>query len=206
MKNTLMIAVLLLLLTGCYRVVTYYPLYNEKDLFPNDMLLGIWHDKDSVLWKFDFNTIDGKIDSTAYILSMSNQDSSVIDWKTTGVEAHLLKIKDGTFIDLYAYELNVDGLGDEKLFPYFVVPFHLFAKIEVKNDSVSLFWPNTDWISEMAKRKKLKLDYHIKEDDHEMSVCIFSKTDKLQKFVAKYVNDKRAFEEDSDNPALHFHR
>jgi hypothetical protein len=53
-KTILPIAALFLFLSGCV-VFSFYPLYTEKDLFPNDLLVGEWIDDDSTVWKFDFN-------------------------------------------------------------------------------------------------------------------------------------------------------
>jgi hypothetical protein len=56
MKPKIIISVvaMLLFLSGCV-VFSFYPLYTEKDLFANDLLVGEWLDGDSAVWKFDFN-------------------------------------------------------------------------------------------------------------------------------------------------------
>ena len=91
------VLILVLGLTGCF-VLSVHPLYFEKDLVFESGLLGTWgektHEKDlSELWIFE------KTGDKSYRLTIRDEEDG------EGMfEAHLLKLGDHLFMDLYPEE------------------------------------------------------------------------------------------------------
>ena len=170
-------------------------------------------DTTTLLWKFEYGYHSAAdADSTIYRIYIADPNDSLnTDWEFTDLEARIVKIKESYFVDFLPFKVSPElsifdehpapypsfccpvpysfpsadstNLEEKYIFPSFCVPFHCFAKIEFNSDSVSLFFPDPDWMKEKAKKKRVKLDYDLTYDE---GVSIFSKTDKLQKFMAKY--------------------
>jgi hypothetical protein len=71
-RKLFFIGFIALFFSGCV-VYSFYPLYTEKDLFPNTLLLGEWLDEDGTEWKFEYaykgKKVPENMDSTSYILT-----------------------------------------------------------------------------------------------------------------------------------------
>ena len=76
-----------LFFSGCV-VFSFYPLYTEKDLFPNDILTGEWFENDpdlkpginEIIWKFEHpykkeSEKNTRIDSCKYVLTYITIDN-----------------------------------------------------------------------------------------------------------------------------------
>ena len=110
-RNLLLIAFISLWLSGCV-VYSFYPLYTEKDLFENDMLLGEWFEDDDQdvefsdtddEWKFTHPFLgdekDGIRDKKRYVLSLTSKEDGVV--KESKFEVHVIKLADEYFLDFY---------------------------------------------------------------------------------------------------------
>ena len=53
LKKYILPLLLALFMSGCV-VFSFYPIYTEDDLFPNDYLLGEFFTDDSASWNFDY--------------------------------------------------------------------------------------------------------------------------------------------------------
>jgi hypothetical protein len=67
MLKVFMSVALFIYMSGCV-VYSFYPLYTEKDLFPNSLLFGQWIDEDGTEWNFEYDykgkKVPENIDST----------------------------------------------------------------------------------------------------------------------------------------------
>jgi hypothetical protein len=55
LKNIFTLLLVVTCLSGCV-VFSFYPIYTQKDLFPNDYLLGNYLSDDSIGWSFTHQT------------------------------------------------------------------------------------------------------------------------------------------------------
>ncbi len=195
-KNLIVVFLLIFLVSGCV-VFSFYPLYTEKDLFANELLTGEWLDKDSTIWKFEYNykgkELPENIDSMAYILTLKENDQE--KFSKASLLVHVVKLRNHYFLDFYLEEYFDDD--NFSLFDFHVLPVHTFAKLELKNDSAYISWFNQDWLKDLIHENRIRI-HHEDNGDH---ILLTAKPQELQKFVIKYVNSTEAFE-DGLNAAL----
>jgi hypothetical protein len=189
MKKKILLSVLLLALfvSGCV-VYSFYPLYKEKDLFPNDLLLGNWMDEDSTIWYFKHSyngdTIPQNLDRTNYSLTMKFKDNEETGSKRFDVK--IIKLEGYYFLDFYLKDYIKD---DPTLFDFHIIPVHTFAKVIIEKDSLKINWFDQDWLKKLIEQNKIRIHH---EDNGDI-VLLTAKPDELQKFVIKYVNSEEAF-------------
>ena len=186
-RNLIIGLLLILFFSGCV-VYSFYPLYTQKDLFPNELLTGNWIDNDSTSWNFEHTRIGNKenkkIDSTSYILMMKDKDN-----KESEFSVHIIKLGGHYFLDFYLEEF----LDDENLdlASFHIVPVHTFAKIVVEKNRLQINWYNQDWLEKLIKENRIRIRHEYNGD----YILLTASPKELQKFVAKYVNSEEAFKD-----------
>jgi hypothetical protein len=189
MKNRIWITVLLIALffSGCV-VYSFYPLYTEDDLFPNEILTGNWVDNDGSHWNFEHEChgkkVPENIDSTSYVLNLKTKDD-----EESKFSVHVIQLGGYYFLDFYLE----DFLDDKELTlaDFHIVPVHTFAKLTVENDTLQINWFDQDWLENLIEENKIRI-HHENNGDF---ILLTAKPGELQKFVTKYVNSKEAFED-----------
>lgn len=197
-RNLLIVALFTLFLSSCV-VYSFYPLYTEKDLFPNDILTGVWFEDDDHEVKFTDGDDEwifkhpfvgpkekGVIDSTSYVLTLkSHENNKEIE---SEFNVHVIELGGHLFLDFYLEEYG----GDEvTLATFHIVPVHTFAKLTVEEDRLIINWYDQDWLEDLIKENKIRI-HHENNDDY---ILLTAKPKELQKFVTKYVNSEEAFED-----------
>lgn len=186
-RNLLISLVFILFLSGCV-VYSFYPLYTEKDLFANDILTGHWMDDDSTSWSFEHDFIGkkemGNIDSTSYVLKMTDKDN-----KESKFSVHIIKLGGYYFLDFYLE----DYLDDDELdlASFHVVPVHTFAKVAVTKNQLQINWYDQEWLEDLIKENKIRIRHEYNGD----YILLTASPKELQKFVTKYVDSEEAFKD-----------
>lgn len=187
-RNFSLVIIITLFFSGCV-VYSFYPLYTEKDLFPNDILTGEWLQEDEdTHWKFK-HPYEGKkelgmLDSTSYFLVVQDKDSLISKFNV-----HVVKLGGHYFLDFYLDEFPPGENLD--LAAFHIVPVHTFAKLTVKGDELIINWFDQDWLGELIRENKIRIHH----EENEEFILLTAKPRELQKFVAKYVNSEEAFED-----------
>lgn len=189
MKSKYYFSLSLLVLCSACIVVSYYPLYTERDLFGHDLLLGSWLDQDSTLWKFEYTyrgeAVPENIDSSSYVLSIREKDEQA--FKPSDFRVHLVKLGDHYFLDFF---LENYRKGDDKdLFDLHLVSVHSFARVDLGANSAHIRWFSQSWLKQLEEKGKLKLKYEAEDGNY----LLTAPTKDLQRFVMKYANDSIAF-------------
>jgi hypothetical protein len=171
----------LVIATGC--VPSLNPLYTAKDLVFDSALVGVWSEGDDAkeTWAFE------KAEDKAYNLTYTQ------DGKKGEFKAHLLKLDDKLFLDLYP---ESDAMGDwnrNDFFKSLWVPAHTFARVTGIEPELKMAFLNPDWLKELVEKDpKVIAHQKLGEDRY-----IFTASTKdLQQFILRHVND--AFGETSD--------
>lgn len=190
--RNLSIAGLIFLVSSCI-VVSFHPLYTADDLFANDLLLGQWMDReDSTIWQFTYayngEEVPENVDSTAYILKFSGKENKLSE---NSFKVHVVELDGQYFVDFYLENYRPSEGKDPDLFDLHLMPVHSFARLQLSEDEAAINWFNPDWLTRLAERKKLEVDY---EEDDGMYL-ITAPTPRLQKFVVKHYQDEEAFED-----------
>ena len=171
-------------------VYSFYPLYTEEDLFPNNILTGTWIDTDGVEWNFQ-HAYNGKkvpenIDSTAYMMKLKYENET--DYRDSEFRVHVVKLGGTYFLDFYLEDYMGDDFELESLH---IIPVHTFAKLEFDKNQLHINWFDQSWLEVLIKESRIRI-HHENNGDF---ILLTAKSEELQKFVTKYVNSKDAFKD-----------
>lgn len=193
-RTLLFVAFLLVFLSGCV-VYSFYPLYTDEDLFPNDLLVGQWMDNDSAVWRFDFNYKGKKLpenrDSTAFILQIKDKKQADFENNKEFI-VHLIKLNGTYFLDFYLEEYFDDD--NLTMYDLHVMPVHSFAKLELKGDSALINWFSPEWLEDLIKQNRIRIHH----ENNGENILLTAKPHELQKFVIKYADSEEAYEKGLD--------
>ena len=169
-------------------------------------VLGLWEDNDDegefVSFerldnnKFIFRYMEGDkqtvIDFYSGKISADsvNENIKVLKEQTISFEAGILEVGDHYFIDLYPY--YAEGENDEEYYLWRnFIPTHAFLKFEWENAELVLYMFSYDRLQELFEQNRIRIR-HQQFDDY---IVITASTDDLQKFIRKYADDEKAFED-----------
>jgi len=185
------------LLGGCIPVMSLHPLYTEKDVVFEEKLLGVWesdsNDTSNTTWEFK-HPEKAKKAKKAYELVFSDKEGG----KGMFI-AHLVKLENKLFLDVYPAELpcgpSEDPNNIEWLYNvFFLVPAHTFIKINAIEPQLKMQLTSEDEIEELLKEDPNAMRYESFEDDR---LVLTASTKKLQEFVLKYADDDRVFTDET---------
>lgn len=189
-KSVVLVSLLVLFLSGCM-VFSFYPLYTEEDLFPNDLLVGEWLDTDSTTWKFDFNYFGKPVlenrDSTAFVLRMKEKGSQ--EFSNQKFMVHIIELGGHYFLDFYMEEYLKDD--DPTFWDLHLLPVHTFAKLELDGDEAKISWFSSDWLEKLIEQNRT----HIQHENNGYHILLTAKVQELQEFVVRYVNAPDTFDD-----------
>ena len=182
-KNALLLIVVLIATQSC-TIFSLNPLYHEDDLLEEPALLGAWQEDDEGKEFVSFEKYEGK----RYIFRYMEKDGpEKID--SVSFEAGLLKVGEHYFLDLYPY-YEQESSESDYLFRGFI-PTHSFLKIEWNKDDLDLYIFSYDRLQELFEQNRIRIRHQTFED----YIVITASTDELQKFIKKYADDEKAFDD-----------
>lgn len=201
-KTKIITVIALILIVSSCSVISFYPLYTKDVLITNNDIVGTWasvglvESKDTLIWEIrrpnnkEMKTFLKKeelynIKKYPYILSLSSKHS--LSKQKTEFALHLIEIEGKNYIDFYlkSCDLSSSDLG----LPFQLIAVHTFAKINISKNKIIIDWFDSDWLSGNLKNKKIR----IKHENSDENTLLTAQPKELQKFVAKYANDKNAF-------------
>lgn len=101
-------------------------------------------------------------------------------------EAHLVQLGDLLLLDLYPYEtMDINYISKNQF------PVHSFFKIEIENDQVQITSFDLDNLNQLFTSNLIRL----KHQEVDGTVLITAETKDLQKFLKRYADDDKVFEE-----------
>ena len=166
--------VLAIILSGCL-IQSLHPLYTDKELVFEDKLVGKWSENgDSIL---EFKKAEGK----AYQMR-------VFDGKDGRYEAHLVKLKDMMFLDVYPDDATMEGM--QGFYGVHLLPVHTFMRVDQIDPNLQLRTLNYEKVAEMLKEDPNLLKHEVMGEDH---IVLTAPTKQLQEFMVKYGNVEGIF-------------
>jgi len=172
----------LLFFSGC-KIFSLYPLYHEEDLIVKTELIGIWQMDSSENNYIRIDTLQDEL-----------YTFSILDSKdTVNYAMGLLELNNQYFIDLWALEVGNYEMWE--LMGRNFIPVHTFMKFDFIDNEITITPFDIKRLIKLFKENKIRLAHEFpwgKEDDD--YVVITASTSDLQKFIARYANDKDAFE------------
>ncbi len=179
--------VLAVIVGGCVPVISLHPLYTEKDVVLDKKLYGTWVDDSNdskAIWEFK------KIDEpkNAYNLIFSDEDG-----KKGSFVAHMVKLQDKLFLDIFPSELPWEPEDPNKMdWPYnslFLIPAHTFMKIDSIEPQLKLRLTLESEMKELLKENPSVAEHTFVGD----RLVLTGSTKELQAFVLKHSDDERVF-------------
>jgi len=183
----LLFAIVPLLLGGCVPILSLHPLYDDKDVVLEKKLLGTWVDdvnNPETLW--EFKQIDEP--ENAYKFTFTDDDG-----KKGSFIAHLLKLQNKFFLDIYPSELPCEMEDPNKMdWPYncfFLIPAHTFMKIDSIEPQLKMRLMLESKIEELLEEHPKAIKYtHVGD-----RIVLTAPTKELRAFVLKYADNDRLF-------------
>jgi len=174
------------ILGGCIPVISLHPLYTEKDVVVDKKLCGTWADDANSPTTWEFKCIDEP--KNAYKLIFTDEDG-----KKGSFVAHLVKLQNRLFLDIFPSELPWEPEDPNKMdWPYnsiFLIPAHTFVKIDSIEPQLKLRLMLESNMEELLKEKPDAVE-HTSVGDR---IVLTGSTKELQTFILKYADDKRVF-------------
>lgn len=172
---TVSCSVLALVLFGGCIVPSLHPLYTEDKLVFEAALIGEWTEENDQVWTFT------KKEEKAYQLVISGEDA-----KSATYEAHLAKINDTLFLDLFADDPDIIK---NEMYVGFVIPTHMFMKVDQIGPTLSLRILGAKWLEKLLDKEPDAIQYEEVED----MILLTASPKDLQAFVLKYKDTEDAF-------------
>ncbi|MBL7186586.1 MAG: hypothetical protein ISS70_09685 [Phycisphaerae bacterium] len=175
------------LLGGCVPVMSLRPLYTKENVVFDKKLLGTWVDEPNdpeITWQF--KSIDEP--KNAYKLIFTGEDGM----KGSFV-AHLVKLQDRLFLDVYPSELPWDPEDPNKMeWPYntlFLIPAHTFVKMDSVGPKLKMRLMLETQLKKLLEENPDAIAHAAVED----RLILTASTKELQAFVLKYADSDKVF-------------
>jgi hypothetical protein len=175
-QKFLILIVLIAILSGC--LPSLNPIYTENDIFFNKDLVGTWTEADKEKEKWIFEK-DGE---NQYKLTYLEEG------KKASFKAHLAKIGEYHFLNLYPY----DYASENTLYQCHFIPVHTFSKITIDKDKVVVKMMDPTWVEEKIMKKEIDIEHAFSSKGN---LLLTASTNRLQEFALKYAENKEAFQE-----------
>ncbi len=175
------------LLGGCVPVMSLHPFYTKENVIFDKKLLGTWIDdpnKPEMIWQFE----SADKPENAYKLIFTGEDGL----KGSFI-AHLIKLKDHLFLDVFPSEVPWD-LEDpnESPWPYnslFMIPTHTIVKIDAVGAELKLRLLLETQLKNLIEENPDAISHVVVED----RPVLTASTKELQAFVLKYAEGDKLF-------------
>ena len=205
-RNALYLILILIMGQSC-TIFSLNPLYNEEDLLEVPHLQGVWRDTDDGEKFVSFEMLENKRyvfrhmekqgnDTHTYNPGMRSDSEQPLNMEAVGdhidtvsFEAGIIKLGDHYFMDLFPYYDEEFEEGDY-LFRGFI-PTHSFLKVEWEGEYINLYTFSYDRLKELFEQNRIRIRHQAFED----YIVITASTDELQKFISKYADDEKAFDD-----------
>ena len=166
----------LLPLIGC--VPSLNPFYQDSDIVFDAALVGSWtYEKE--IWQF------AKDGEKRYRFVHTDDKGHTAEFL-----AHLLKIKDRRFLDLF-----IEKIGNDDVNPWAgasLIPGHLLIKVERIGSTLDIAAMNPDWLDEHLKKNPKAIAHQSASDKR---VLLTASTEELQRFVMEHAEGEQLFGE-----------
>ena len=175
------------LMCGCVPVISLHPLYTKENVVFDKKLLGTWvDDPNKTEMTFNYESINEP--KKAYKLIFAGQDTL----KGSFI-AHLVKLNDMLFLDIYPSEIPWD-LEDpnESDWPFnslFLIPAHAFIKIDSVGPKLKMRLMLETQLKKILEENPEAIAHVVVED----RPVLTASTKELQAFILKYADTDKLF-------------
>lgn len=163
------------------------PLYTDGDLVLDENLAGIWVEEGSARWRFE------KSEGKSYILTYLDMGLDIDPPKDPGkrakFDAHLVRLGDVLFMDLYPHSYPDEFDMENDLLTYHLVPAHSISRIWIERDAIRIAMLDPEWLEEALTSGEIEIAHRRGEE----GVFITATTPELQAFALSIADNTEAF-------------
>ncbi len=172
-------------LAGCIPT-SINPLYTGKDLLFDPALLGVWSNTgdSKETWAFE------KAGETEYKFIYTEDDG-----KAGRFEAHLLKLGNAEFLDLFPDESGIDEMNRSGFYKIHLLRTHSFLKVSRSGPALQMTPLDLKWLREFLAKNPKAIQHHQIGEGDEAQIVLTASTPELRKFVEKLLRTDGAFGE-----------
>lgn len=164
------------LLAAC--IPSLHPLYTAQDVTYDEQLLGTWKDKeDGSPWVFSPG------EEKSYKLVIHDKE------KSSPFEAHLFQLNGQMFLDLYPDGDALDRAKLEDFYKASLIPGHLFFKVSLAKDELTLHALEHDWLKSLLAKDPKTIGHTTLED----RIVFTASTKEMQRFINAHVSNPEAW-------------
>jgi len=172
-----------LLLGGCW-ILSLHPLHSDDHLVFEPGLEGVWGDPENPedgSWQFVGSG------GSSYRLVIREGNELLVDPARHGIfEAHLVRLGDGLFLDLFPETPEYVS----EYYESHVIPAHSFGRLALEGHVLRLALLDADWLKERLRDGEIRLPHEQRGDD----LILTASTEELQAFVLAHATE--AFDEE----------
>ena len=169
------------LLAGCVPTAVQ-PFYRAADVIHDPALLGVWKDKPDGKDHWTFTPGEGK----SYTVEIRSDDQK------TAFTAHLFKLGNERFLDLYPPQSGLEEKLQKNPYAAALIPGHLFVRVRATEPALRMSSMGLDWLKQELKRDPKAIDHVILSEDR---VVFTGRTEAMQAFITQHVNTADAWNE-----------
>jgi len=175
MKHWTIGALAAVILTGC--VPSLHPLYTDKDLVDEPLLLGTWKgdDEQKETWIFS------RSEHSGYDLIHINSEDP------RRFRAHLVQLGKERYLDLYPEDPAIKN----EVFKGHWLPVHHFAWIQVSADTLQISWLDADKLKKGVEAGRYKVAHEL--FDKGDGLLLTAHTPELQNLIRALAGEPKAF-------------
>lgn len=177
-------------------VKSLHPIYENDQTVYLPELEGGWLLEDeegydseaTIVYIGDTSKLSGKINH-GYLFSFKDNPQDTVKKE---ISIHVVEIDDELFCDLYAskdWSRSIQSVMEDN-----VLPVHTFGKIKVIGDSLYFQSFNRVWLKELFEQNKVRIPHENVDGPNSRITVLTASTKELQKFIAKYHKEEKAFE------------
>lgn len=185
MKNLLLALGLVVFcgLTGCIPT-SINPLYTKQDLVFDPALMGVWRGEgdSKETWAFE------KAGDTEYKFVYTEDDG-----KIGRFEAHLLKLGNTRFLDLFPDEAGIEEMNRSGFYKVHLLRTHSFLKVLRIEPTLQMAPLDLKWLREFLGKNPKAIRHHTIGEGDETQIVLTDSTAELRKFVENHLKTEGAF-------------
>ena len=172
-------------ITGCIPT-SINPLYDGKDLVFDPALIGAWREKDDSKenWAFE------KSGESGYQLVYTDDEG-----KLGRFEAHLLKLGNTRFLDLFPDEAGIEEMNRSGFYKVHLLRTHSFLKVTQIEPALQMAPLDLKWLREFVGTHPKAIGHQKIGDGDEAQIVLTASTPELRKFVEQHLRTEGAFGE-----------
>ncbi len=167
---------LAVMLGGCV-LSSLHPLYTDEELIFEEKLIGKWSDENN-LWEFR----EGE---------PNTYQMRIFDGKEGRFVAHLVKLEDMLFLDIFPDEPCLEQ--DSDFYKWHILPTHTFMKVDQIEPKLQLRMMNYEKVSEILQEDPNLLKHEVVED----RIVLTASTEQLQEFIVEYAGEGGVFADEA---------